>query len=627
VYSYLISEQELTEFLKDIGALGKGYHIAFDTETSGTDARIDKLRLAQFCINDSIYILNMETIPMKYLTYVLELLIDKDTIFIMQNAKFDIKFILHNTGIQIKKVYDTMVAESVITGVKKIYAGLDYLYKKYIDIEINKDIGKKFLDSPIDNEMILYSALDVKHLFEVMEKQTAISAELKLMDTLNLEMRIVSPTAKMEWDGIYLDSTKWIELDKLSKKKIKETGDTIKDYIWKNATNVRFKNAYELALKFEIRITTKKLRNALEQITDINYIKEWWYDNFNINSRLQMMKALAYLGVDLPNFQKETLKAFKDKHTIVKHILTNKTWAKKKSTYGIDYLKYIHPVTGRIHSELNQNGAETGRYASSKPNLQQVPIDFIDGKCLWRNCFLPEEGNSFLASDYSQQEYRTVGQVTGEEKIINAYLNDLDLHANTAGIIYDIPIEEVIEEQRHVGKTINFGLLYGLTKWGLARRLNIKISEADELMSKVLSGLPKFYEFKKAVEELVLKNMYSRTLLGRIRFFDKKEIFEDHIEYEKYIARLKREGFNHIIQGTSADMLKLAFAYVSERNPFGELFKVVLLIHDEILAEIDNSILEPAKEFLEQCMSEAFYYFVPDIPTKINARILEAWSK
>ena len=129
------------------------------------------------------------------------------------------------------------------------------------------------------------------------------------------------------------------------------------------------------------------------------------------------MNYFFFCGID--NFQKKTLEALKDKYEIVGYILDNKAWAKKLSTYGIDYLKHIHPVTGRIHAEYNQNGTKSGRYSCSSPNLQQVPNDVIDGKCLWRECFLPTNDNIFLASDYSQQEYRIVGQITGEERIIN----------------------------------------------------------------------------------------------------------------------------------------------------------------------------------------------------------------
>jgi DNA polymerase-1 len=625
-FNYIDDETKLTRILKKLMLIGYNYYIGFDTETSGIDERVDSLRLAQFSIDDDIYILNMEKLDMKYLKYVLELLIEKDTIFIIHNSKFDIKFIYHNTRILIEKVFDTMVAESIITGCSNNYAGLDYLLDKYLSIKINKEIRKKFLDSDITNEMILYSAIDVKHLFDLMNKQMVEITKLKLVETLDLEMRVVTPTAKMEYDGIYLDGDMWVGLSELSEKGIVETEKEIKDSIW-NRVKIPYENAYDFSQKFGIKITTKRDRHILEKVTDIDYIKEWWYNNFNINSRIHVMSALNHLGISLPNFQKKTLESFKSKDKIINSILENKVWAKRISTYGADYLKYIHPITGRIHSEFNQNGTKSGRYSSSSPNLQQVPIATIKEKCLWRECFLPGEEHIFLASDYSQQEYRTVGQITGEDKIINAYLNNLDLHANTASIIYDVNIDDVTSEQRYVGKTINFGLLYGMTKWGLARNLNISVKSADVLMSKVLSGLPKFSHFKYTAEKLILKNMYSRTMLGRIRFFERQIIFEDNMEYDKYIARIKREGFNHIIQGTAADMLKLAFAYTFERNPFGELFKVVLLIHDEILAEVHESIQYEAKEFLEKCMSDAFYYFVPDIPTKIDARLIKAWSK
>lgn len=625
-YIYINNNDKINLILKNIIDLNFNNVVGFDTETSGLDHKLDKLRLAQFEINDSIYILNIEEMGTRYLKYILELLIEKKTIFIVVNGKFDIKFILENTGVIIPQVFDLMVAESVITGSRKLYASLAYLLDKYLDVQMDKSIRDDFRSKIITNEMLLYSALDVKYLKAVMNLQLKKINELQLNKVSELEMRIVPATAKMEFDGIYLDKDKWTELLMKSRGEVVLNTKKIKDDIW---TRVKFEyaNAYEFVTKFEIRISTKKLKAELESIADKEHIKTWWYENFNVNSRLNMISAFKMLGIDLPNFQMKTLERFKDKDRIVKYTIDLKLWAKKDSTYGLSFLKNIHSLTGKVHSEFNQNGTETGRYSSAKPNLQNIPILVIDGKCLWRECFLPSKEHVMLASDYSQQEYRIVGQITEEDKIINAYINNIDLHTNTACIIYSITPDEVTEEQRFVGKTVNFGLLYGLTAFGLARNLNIKMVDASLIMKKVLSGLPKFVIFKKKVEEFVTKNHFSRTMLGRLRFFDDEIVFKDHKEYDKHIGKLKREGFNHIIQGTAADMLKLAFAYVFEENPFGEKFKVILLIHDEIVAEVHKDVADAAKIFLEGCMEKAFSYFVTVVPININAKIINAWGK
>ena len=625
-FIYIENESNLGIILKDIEILKKNSRVSIDTETYGLDARIFSLRLVQLKISNAIYILNLEKLDKKYLKYILELLVDKDTLFILQNAKFDLKFLYFLTDIMLPKVYDTMVAESIITGCMVKYPSLDYLLEKYLNITLDKSIRLKFLDSDITNEMLIYSALDVKYLEDLMLLQLEKIKELKLERTIELEMRVVPATALMEWDGIYLDKNKWGTLAERSLNEVIENTRKIKDNIW-GRINKDYKDGYEFATSFDIRVSTKKLRAELESITDIEYIKTWWYENFNVNSRNNMIAALGMLGIKLPNYQSGTLESLKDSDSIISDILNLKAWEKKYNTYGMKFLENIHPVTGKIHSEFNQNGARTGRYASSKPNLQNIPTDFIDNHYLWRECFTPEEGYVFIASDYSQQEYRIVAEVTGEDAIINAYLNDIDLHANTASIIYNVKIEDVTKDMRYVGKTVNFGLLYGMQAYKLSRELSITVKEADVLMNKIISGMPKFFYFKEQVENFVVENHYSRTMLGRIRFFEEKIVFKDSKEYGRHAASLKKEGFNHIIQGTAADMLKLAFAYVFERNPFGKKLRTVLLIHDEIVMECVKDVAEEARIFIEDCMKEAFEYFVTVVPIKIDAKIKTAWSK
>ena len=625
-FIYIEDETNLGIILKDIEKLNNNSRVSIDTETYGLDARIYGLRLVQLKISNTIYILNIEKLNKKYLKYILELLVDKDSLFILQNAKFDLKFLYFYGEVLLHKIYDTMVAESIIAGCKVKYPSLDYLLMKYLNVTVDKNIRLNFIDSDITNEMLIYSALDVKYLEDIMTLQLEKISELKLENTLNLEMRVVPATAMMEWNGIYLDENKWTELAKYSENEVIESTKKIKDSIWERV-NKDYKNSYEFIISFDIRITTKKLKAELESIEDVNHIKTWWYENFNVNSRNNMIAALDKLGIKLPNFQAGTLEEFKDKDTIVASILNMKTWEKKASTYGIKFLENIHPVTGKVHSEFNQNGAETGRYASSKPNLQNIPKDSEEDRILWRDCFNPQPDFVYILSDYSQQEYRIIAQVTGEDTIINAYLNDVDLHANTASIVFNIPIEKITPEQRYVGKTINFGLVYGMQAFKLSKELNITIKEAEILMNKIISGMPKFFYFKEQVEEFVIKNLYSRTMLGRIRFFDEKLIFRDNKDHDRYINSLKKEGFNTVIQGTAADMLKLAFVYVFERNPYKEKLKVILLIHDEIVLECHKDIADDAKVFVEDCMREAFEYFVTVVPIKIDAKIKDAWSK
>ena len=629
-YTYITKQIELKTILKEIEELKKESFISLDVETSGMESRRDNIRLVQLKINNNIYILNIETLEMKYLVYILNLLEEKEVTFILQNAKFDLKFIYHNINIMLSKVYDSMVAESVISGAKLKYSSLVVLLKKYLGVVLDKEVRLDFVEKDtITEEMLIYSALDVEYLYDLLLKQYEEVVNLKLVKVINLEMKIIPAVAKMEYDGITFNKDKWIALSELSLKNKEIYYSLMLDSIWNSfmSSNGKIENAFVLFEKFNIPVKTKKLRVLLESITDLSNVEDYWREHFNVSSIKQVRTALNLCSIPVDNLKEATLSAIEDKYEIVSTLLEYKSWDKKCSTYGIEYLNYISDITGKIHAEFNQNGTETGRFACSKPNLQQVPTDTVDGVALWRECFISSEDYLIISVDYSQQEYKIVGELSGEPKIIDAYKAGIDMHTATASIIYDVPIEDVDSKQRYDGKTINFGLLFGMTKWGLAKKLLVTKPKAQRFIDKIIKGYPIFAEFRRQAEEIIFENMYSRTMLGRIRFFKPKKVFEVDERFDLYKARILREGFNHIIQGTAADMLKLALMYSYYDNPFGEDFRVLLLIHDEIVVEAKEEIIDEAKEFLISCMDRAFEYFVKEIKSGVNAQVKESWTK
>jgi len=206
------------------------------------------------------------------------------------------------------------------------------------------------------------------------------------------------------------------------------------------------------------------------------------------------------------------------------------------------------------------------------------------------------------------------------------------MHTATASVIFGVSTSDVTPVQRNIGKTVNFGLLYGMSSWALSKRLGIKQHEGEKLYNKIISGFPVFSKFKELAENKILTAMQSRTMTGRIRFFKERVAFDDVKEYTKYLAKVKREGFNHIIQGTAADMLKLALYYAYIDNPFGESFRTLLLVHDEIVTEAKEEIQNEAKEFLVNCMDRAFAHYITlidfqDGAKRVDAVIKPYWSK
>jgi len=791
-YQYIVSLTDLSPLLKELEQLSNFKEIPLDIETWGLDSRTDKLRLVQLNINNSIYILNMEVLDMKYLKYVLQILNSKESVYIVQNGKFDLKFIYHNTGVKLNNVYDLMIAESVITGAKNKYASLSYLLKKYLNIKIDKETRLDFIESEvITQEMLIYASMDVLYLSSIKEEQMKVIEKLRLSDTADLEMKIVPAVAKMEYDGVGFDSKKWLEIYKLSIVKKQESEEVVMKGLWKTFLENNKDtppNAYELFILFKIPVKTKKLTATLESVVAIELMWELWRNNFNIGSHLQLKEALLLCGVEVEDTAKATLLE-KDEFEVIKYILDYKEWSKKVSSFGEEYLSNIDKTTGRIHADFIQNGTETGRFSCvpietslafsaegwkhyselnigdeilgydiennsyvwtkvkylhakedfvgklslesseiflectedhrwivksnilktadkltdadelllyptmnvsqvnnyqnvsksyrwkkerktlvwcpetecgtwvmkqgneicvtgncSRPNLQQVPNDKLTeeilcdanhpwiGRYMWRECFIPTEGYIMVTADYNQQEYKLVGQVTREPKIIDAYASGVDMHTATASVIFGVSTSDVTPVQRNIGKTVNFGLLYGMSSWALSKRLGIKQHEGEKLYNKIISGFPVFSKFKELAENKILTAMQSRTMTGRIRFFKERVAFDDVKEYTKYLAKVKREGFNHIIQGTAADMLKLALYYTYIDNPFGESFRTLLLVHDEIVTEAKEEIQNEAKEFLVNCMDRAFAHYITlidfqDGAKRVDAVIKPYWSK
>ena len=258
---------------------------------------------------------------------------------------------------------------------------------------------------------------------------------------------------------------------------------------------------------------------------------------------------------------------------------------------------------------------------SRQPNLQNI----IAGSD-YRMCFIAPEGKKIITADYSQQEFRLAGELSGEPAIIEAYQKGLDMHTATASMLFHIPLEEVTPEQRKKGKTVNFAVLYGTSSFGLARTMSITGEEAEKLLADFIEGFPKLSAFQKNVQELVWKIRYSTTPLGRRRGF-RKNIIETGTEFYKVRGKINREGFNHVVQGGSADMIKFALLMMQNDNPFGDKFKIIMTVHDEIVAEVDDDIAEESENYMRDVMVKAGEIFMTKIPTLVGVKTLPYWSK
>ena len=624
MYKYIKdkSELEITEFFR---LLGMTLTISVDTEASGKDPITAEWILLQVKLGDTIYLFDPRTLDRKFLTYLVSLLKGSGKPILAHNSKYDLKVIYIGTGILLETIHDTMLVESIIyRGIGKVFYSLQELVQLYTGEVLDKDIRETFIEfkGDLSNEQLTYSAMDVLYLETIYGKQMELLVSKGLSNIYRLEMDLVPVLVVMELTGVYLDGKEWTGLKEKAMVDMEVSYNKILDVIMDKIDFTSYANGAVLADMFYVPVKTKKARLAIETLVDASVLRGWLRENININSHKQLLAILTKVyRMNLPSTDEKILKEVKD-DKIIPHILEYRGYNKKITTYGEDFLKHVHPVTGRIHSEFIQNGTTSGRFSSTNPNLQNIPAD-----AEYRRPFKAPDGKKLLSLDYSQQEYRLAGAISKDPVIIEAYVLGKDMHTSTAAIIYGIELGDVTKEQRGTGKTINFAVLYGSTAYGLSFNLKIDPRTAEMFLQKFYEGYPTLTIFKRAVEDAIWEKKYSSTVLGRKRYWEDKTFFADYKEADRWEARVRREGFNHIIQGTGADVTKLAMIKMFRENPFGDSFKLIMQIHDEIVVEVDEKIEKDADVFGKKCMIDVFQPFLGVIPAAVESHIDTCWTK
>ena len=628
-YKVVNNITELGNFQNDLGATEI---ISLDTETTGLDTIADEMLLLQLKVNGNIYIFNCKSLGKKYTTYIVDLIKSTNKTCIIQNAKFDIQIIKSNTGILLENIYDLFVTEILITnGLDTKFPSLHKMVLKYEGVTLEKGTRLEFTDLnfKLSDSHCEYAARDVFYLESIRKKQLKEVENSKQKMVHELEMKFTPVLAQMELNGVFLNLKKWKVIEEHYQELANDEEKIIRDFFIHKIDFSKFENLLEAVQAIGITkneegksLTTKGRKEELALVLDVELAKEFIYKNINIDSHPQLKNLLNLSGIKVENTLADTLGKLTKKYSITVNIIAYRKYNKKVSTYGEEFTSKVHPKTGRIHAKYHQAKPASGRMACENPNMQNIPA-----LSEYRASFEAEPGNKFLTIDYSQQEYRIIGEFTGEQKIIDAYNAGADLHIVTASLVYEVPIEEVTKEQRRKAKTINFALFYGANEWGLKFRVGITLKEARRIMKAIFGGLPTFVAFRAAFENKVVEYMYSITMTGRRRYFKRVENFVDGSDYIKHISKIKREGFNHPIQGTGADMTKLAMCYCHYNNPFGEKFMMVTQGHDEIGFEVTEDIAEEALSFAKGEMVKAGEKFIKSVPVEVEGYIKDHWSK
>ena len=556
--------------------------VSIDTETTSTDAIRAELVGLSFSVeeNKAFYVplpANREE-ALKYVRIFKPLYENDNILKIGQNIKYDYE-VLNNYGVTLQgKMFDTMIAHYLIQ--PELHHNMDYMAETllgYRTIHIEELIGpkgkrqKNMRDlSPTD--ICKYAAEDaditlrLKHLLEPRLK------ELGLEELFwNIEMPLVRVLADMELNGVCLDTEALQETSRIFTDRMKQYEQEI------------YKEAGET---FNI--------GSPKQVGDILFGK------LQIMDKPKKTKTGQYVTSE------EVLQSLEAKHPVVRNILNYRGMKKLLSTY-IDALpKLINPRTGHIHTSFNQAQTATGRLSSSDPNLQNIPVRTDDGKEI-RKCFIPEDGCLFFSADYSQIELRIMAHLSGDENMMEAFREGHDIHRATAAKIWHEDIDKVTDAQRKKAKQANFGIIYGITTYGLAQRMGIPNGEARELIQDYFHTFPKVKAYMEQAKETARAKGYAETLFHRRRYLP--DINSRNATVRGFA---ERNAINAPIQGTEADIIKVAMVRIWKRfKEEGIRSKMILQVHDELNFSVYPEEREQVERIVIEEMQNACQLNVP----------------
>ena len=545
--------------------------LSLDTETTSTNAIDAELVGLSFSVKEfeAFYIPippNREE-ALKIVNIFKPAYEDAKILKVGQNIKYDYEILKHY-GVEIKgAMFDTMLAHYLIQ--PELRHNMDYMaevYLNYQTIHIDEIIGlrgknqRSMRDIPyVDVYEYACEDADVTlRLKNILEPKLKESNVEKLF--WEIEMPLVPVLAEMEMNGVCLDTNA-----------LKETSQTFTQRMLEYERQI-----YELAGE-TFNISSPK------QVGDILFGK------MKIIDKPKKTKTGQYVTSE------EILQQLKSKSPIVSAILNYRGLKKLLSTY-IDALpKLINPRTGHIHTSFNQAITATGRLSSSDPNLQNIPVRGEDGKEI-RKCFIPEPGCLFFSADYSQIELRVMAHLSGDENMIEVFREGKDLHAATAATIYKKDISEVTRDERSKSKQANFGIIYGITVFGLAERLEITRDEAKRLIDGYFETFPKVKEYMEAAKEIARQHGYAETIFNRRRYLPD---INSHNAVVRNFA--ERNAINAPIQGSAADIIKVAMVRIYNRmKAEGLQSKMILQVHDEL----NFSVIPEEKERMERLVME-----------------------
>ncbi len=505
-----------------------------------------------------------------------------------QHFKYDMN-VLSNYGIEITNKHDTLM-ESYVLDTNGRH-DMDTLAMKYLGEQTTKYeeiCGKGAKQIPfarVDIEKATHYAAEdaditLKLHLTLKEELKKFEGQQKVYD--EIEMPLVKILAKIEQTGVLVDSQKL-------KEQSNELGQKIVELE---------KKAYQLVGREFNLNSPKQLQEILFEEQGIPVIKK--------------------TPTGKPSTSEEVLQELAEEHELPKVIIENRSLSKLKSTYTDKLPLEINAKTGRIHTSYHQAVTTTGRLSSSNPNLQNIPIRTAEGRKI-RQAFIADEGFKVMAADYSQIELRIMAHLSQDENLLDSFAKNQDVHSRTASQVFEVEIDEVSSDQRRAAKAINFGLMYGMSAFGLAKQLGVTRKEAADYMNRYFEQYPKVAEFMKTIKEEAKENAYVDTLFGRRLYFPEIKNRNGRIR-----AGAERAAINAPMQGTAADIIKKAMLSVYAKIKDNSDIRMIMQVHDELVFEVREEKLEELTALVKDLMENAAKL---DIPLKVDTGVGENWDE
>lgn len=591
--------------------------IQVDTETEGFDPHVNQLLSIQFGDkageNQFLFPYSKEIMPI-----LKPLLEDKSKLFVFQNAQFDLRFFRHH-GIIITKVYDTFLAECLLNTDKEgeeLEVGLDSLVFNYTGNLLNKSIRGNIHREGLSSRVIVYGCEDVKYMSIIKEKQIQKLEELELMAVMELENRAVVAFAAMCYNGIRVDKEKWKEVIVQVKKDVISVQDDLDNTVVNNPKLRKFCKPY----------SQEKLFFGMEE----RKVKVNWTSNVDKKNIL-----VALVGNSIEDVGDRTLQKHKKKFPLVSKLIDFNKLKKLESSFGDKFLTSINKVTKRVHAQVWQIKS-TGRISVSKPNLNQIPSKGQTATII-RECFIPREGNVMVGGDYSGFELRIIAEFSEDPLWVNSFLEGKDLHSVLCCKTFKITEDKVKTPfplkpemtYRDVQKTVNFGLAYGMSEFKLADTLGISVKEAKIIIDNFFKIVPRVKALLDMFGSLAKKHGRIRTAapFRRIRQFKDWELAVEAKDFV-LLGEIERAGKNSPIQGTNADIIKLAIATMQEEiDANGYNVEILLSVYDEIRTECPREFAEFWKDRMNAIMKESAETVLKKVPVVVDCTITDCWKK